>query len=226
MILQGMPQESPTRQRAEQTRVRILEAAATRLAVAGYHGTSYAELIADSGLSKGAFYHYFRSKQELAAAVFSFKQTTVIGAIQGTVEGITSPWKRLQAALRVRAKLFATDRSLQCLPRLSTDFASVPDLAPQIAASHEVPIRWFQGLLEEAVAQGEIHPDLDCGLIARVLFSALVGINELSQRESGGKDHVRRNEEVLAALRSLVGLPADSSSGGKSSSARRKGKRP
>jgi AcrR family transcriptional regulator len=49
-------------------RVEILSAAARRFARDGFHATSMADIISESGLSAGAVYRYFRSKEELIAA--------------------------------------------------------------------------------------------------------------------------------------------------------------
>ena len=50
-------------------RAEILTAAARLFAANGFHATSMADIISESGLSAGAVYRYFRSKEELIAAV-------------------------------------------------------------------------------------------------------------------------------------------------------------
>jgi AcrR family transcriptional regulator len=50
-------------------RAEILAAAARLFAVNGFHATSMADIISASELSAGAVYRYFRSKEELIAAV-------------------------------------------------------------------------------------------------------------------------------------------------------------
>ena len=49
------------------TRQRIIEAAGGRLKRDGIHGSGIATLMADSGLTNGAFYAHFRSKEDLVA---------------------------------------------------------------------------------------------------------------------------------------------------------------
>src|SRR5215475_3892115 len=56
------------------TRASILQTAATIFAERGYTDTTLAELIARSGLTKGAFYFHFASKEQLALAVLEEKQ--------------------------------------------------------------------------------------------------------------------------------------------------------
>src|SRR2546428_11423131 len=47
------------------TRERILNAVTEVFAARGYHGTVVDNIVAASGTSKGAFYHYFPSKQAI-----------------------------------------------------------------------------------------------------------------------------------------------------------------
>jgi AcrR family transcriptional regulator len=50
-------------------RQQILEAARTRFATHGFARTSMADIVTESGLSTGAIYRYFNSKEELVIAV-------------------------------------------------------------------------------------------------------------------------------------------------------------
>lgn len=60
----------PAGHKAE-TRQRIVEAAATRFRCDGLDGAGVAALMSDAGLTNGAFYAHFASKDELAAAVIA-----------------------------------------------------------------------------------------------------------------------------------------------------------
>jgi len=56
-------------QRAEETRGRILDAAVKKFAIAGYDATSVDEICGEAGVSKGAFYHHFPTKQAVFLAL-------------------------------------------------------------------------------------------------------------------------------------------------------------
>ncbi len=58
-------------QRGEATRARILEAALDQFAAHGYEAASVDEICARAGVSKGAFYHHFESKQALFLALLN-----------------------------------------------------------------------------------------------------------------------------------------------------------
>ncbi len=55
--------------RARDTRNHILEVAAAAFAERGFAGTSLNQVLRDSGISKGALYFHFPSKEALAIAV-------------------------------------------------------------------------------------------------------------------------------------------------------------
>lgn len=55
----------PTRQRRDE----VLDAAQRLFATIGYEATSVNQIIIEVGISKGAFYHYFQSKEDLIEAL-------------------------------------------------------------------------------------------------------------------------------------------------------------
>src|ERR1700678_1948300 len=58
--------------KGEQTRRRIVEAAAPIFNKRGYEGASLSELMEATGLKKGGIYRHFSSKEELAAEAFDY----------------------------------------------------------------------------------------------------------------------------------------------------------
>lgn len=52
--------------KSEQTRERILESANRLVMANGFAGTSIDDILKDAGLTKGAFFHYFKGKGDLA----------------------------------------------------------------------------------------------------------------------------------------------------------------
>ena len=61
--------KTPRTQPSEVRRRDLLEAAATLFLQQGFDATPVDEIVARAGMSKGLFYHYFSSKQELLAAL-------------------------------------------------------------------------------------------------------------------------------------------------------------
>jgi AcrR family transcriptional regulator len=58
--------------KAEHTRQIIIERSAVLFNEKGFAGTSFSDLVAATGLSKGCIYGNFENKDEIAIAVFDF----------------------------------------------------------------------------------------------------------------------------------------------------------
>jgi len=192
--------------KAQRTRNRLIQIAAERFAADGFAGTSFASLVEASGQSKGGFYFHFPSKLELALAAYRAKQSELIEKALGR-EREGSPFERLLGVLEARAQAYAADPSLRILPRLSTEFARDPALAPVVRELHGNAIRTFARLVKEAQESGEVRAALDPDAVARTIFGAIVGIDEVSDRENGGRDLVERSRDFILLLRSALQAP-------------------
>jgi AcrR family transcriptional regulator len=64
-----MKRTEGTLNRAEKTRLRIITEAASLFHNKGYTATGLEEILNSSGVTKGAFYHHFRSKKDVGLAV-------------------------------------------------------------------------------------------------------------------------------------------------------------
>ncbi|MFE3457592.1 TetR/AcrR family transcriptional regulator [Nocardiopsis aegyptia] len=58
-----------TDERREERRLQIVHAAMRRVAAQGFHKTTMADVIRESGMSAGAVYGYFRNKEDLIIAI-------------------------------------------------------------------------------------------------------------------------------------------------------------
>lgn len=77
--------------KGEQSRQRLIDCAAELFWKNGYAATGISEILNASGLPKGSFYFYFKSKEELAAAVISYYQAALLDKMQ--VFAVNRTWK-------------------------------------------------------------------------------------------------------------------------------------
>jgi len=91
---------------SEERKAQIFQAALTCFSRKGYHQTTMDDIVAESGLSKGALYWYFESKKELFLSLFQ----EVMGQFSQTWESI------------VNKKASATDKLLSSLALFRTEF--------------------------------------------------------------------------------------------------------
>ena len=72
--------------RAEATRRRILESAVDLFSELGYGETGLADVLQRAGVSKGAFYYHFDSKEAVATAIIEEYRRSVMEALAASIE--------------------------------------------------------------------------------------------------------------------------------------------
>src|SRR4051794_25319645 len=80
----------------EATRRRMIETAGRRFKQDGIDGAGIATLVADAGLTNGAFYGHFSSKDDLVATVI----TDQLSRQLATLESLPKGWASLEAFVR------------------------------------------------------------------------------------------------------------------------------
>jgi len=74
----------------EATRRRMIDAAGRRFKRDGIDGSGIATLVADAGLTNGAFYGHFASKEDLVASVVAQQLTDQVAAVNALPAGFAS----------------------------------------------------------------------------------------------------------------------------------------
>lgn len=197
----------PTRQeRAQRTRLRILESAAEAFARHGYNGVSLNELIRQSGLTKGAFYFHFPSRDELALAAFRHKQEQLVAQIAQAVDEQAPPLERLEALLRERARLLERDPTLFVVVRLGIELTLLHGAGSEYASFSELPLELFERILRDGQSCGVFRPELDPRLTAETIFAGILGIDQAALLIPEKLDITARTEWLLDLL--VAGLGA------------------
>ena len=196
---------SPATDRGGATRRHILDVAGAAFAGHGYRGISLNDIVRDSGLTKGAFYFHFPSKEALAVAVFQDKQELWLGRTLEAITGKVRAIDQLEAMLDAGCDLCETDASARVVGRLCFELSSEDHLLPLMADHLD---KWFEvtaHVIRQAQEQGDVKPDLDARQLAETIVAAFIGIEQISDELSRLSDFRRRIEGLrvltLAALR-------------------------
>jgi AcrR family transcriptional regulator len=189
------------------TRLRILDAAAAAFARHGLDGISLNEVIRQSGLTKGALYFHFPSREALALATFRHKQEQLVDRIVAGVDGRLPALERLRALLRERARLFEEDPTLLVVVRLGIELTVRYGPDSEYATFLELPVAALEAIVREGQATGQVRPELDPRATAETIFAGILGIDQAALMLSPGFDVGARTDRLLDVL--IGGLQAD-----------------
>ena len=166
-------------ERGAATRQHILAVASDQFLSHGYAGTSLSDLIRAAGITKGAFYHHFPSKEALAIEVVRVRQAEETSAVVEASAGHERAVDQLRAAAQVAADLKDQGQGgATSMQRLCAELSEDPELAPQIAGVCDTWIDAAAGLVARAQLQGDIRADVDAQQAAEVLVATFLGAEQ------------------------------------------------
>ncbi len=189
-------------------RAQIVDAAVTCFAREGFHRTTMQDICRQAGLSPGAVYRYFASKDELIEAIADERhereqEFLVQGASSG--EGME--------ALRILGRAFfesLADPDEKRRRRLGVQVWAEALRNPKIHAlvmrGVDRPRAAIAGLVREAQEQGELPADLNPDSVARIVTALFQGF-VLQQAWDESIDIAAYYETVEAIFDALVPAP-------------------
>jgi AcrR family transcriptional regulator len=196
----------PATAKGEATRAFLLRTAAKVFAERGYTATTQNDLIAASGLTKGAFYFYFRSKRDLALAVLADQQERWLVQVRNRVLTETSAAAQFRVLVPTMLELIAAEPEAWSITRLTRELATDDAVADEVRAPTLQWITFVAELLQHGQATGELRADLDPGQLATVLVGAFDGLKSLTDilRPAAPAEEFAQYVRTLAALVDLA----------------------
>ena len=163
-------------QRSEETRARILEAAIKQFSNRGFAAASVDDICTEAGVSKGAFYHHFETKQALFLALLDSWLKAIDNAIEASKE-MTAPETFLQIT---EAFPYIFETAGEGLP-MFLEFWLQASRDEQIWQASIAPYRkyhkYFTSLIEKGVQEGsfvEVNPELASRMIVATAMGLLL----------------------------------------------------
>jgi TetR/AcrR family fatty acid metabolism transcriptional regulator len=168
-----MPRQDVSEERKNQ----ILDAASTVFARSGFAEARMDDIAAQSGLSKGALYLYYKSKDALISALLQRLFNLELRGVRGVIEGTGSVSDRLFAMTR----LFAADLDrLSLVMPITLEFYAVAARQRSVRQFFSEMLRDYRAILtqviEEGVASGEFRSDVAPGEVAFALIALYEGL--------------------------------------------------
>lgn len=188
-------------------KVKLLDAALSVIRSRGYSATTVDDLCQAAGVTKGAFFHYFQSKEDLAvAAAGHFAQLAERLFSAAPYRSLPDPLDRLLGYVDFRkAILEGTLPEFTCL--LGTMVQEAYETHPSIREACDKHIEEHAAMVEAdisaALRKYGIHPEWSAGSLALYTQAVIQGAFILAKATNGPEvaaaclDHLRRYLEML-----------------------------
>ncbi|MCX7029285.1 MAG: TetR/AcrR family transcriptional regulator [Spirochaetes bacterium] len=162
--------------RSEETRTRILQSAMKLFSETGFDATGVAEICGTAGVSKGAFYHHFETKQAVFLQLLEDWLQQVDADLQTALrESPTVVEGLLGMAARTREVFSAADGRLSILLEFWSQARKDPVVWERTIAPFRRYRDAFAGIVRKGIAEGSLRP-IDADKAAQALMSLAVGI--------------------------------------------------
>lgn len=154
----------------EVRRAQILEAALRCFAKKGYHAAKMDDIVRASGLSKGAIYWHFKSKDEIFLALFESYEQAIFAAWEQTDTG-----NALEALGREAEITIAQVLETRVLLDTWTEFIRHPKARRRFAKLYQRSRSRLAATVRRGIERGEIRP-CEPEHVAAALTAAIEGL--------------------------------------------------
>ncbi|MFD8631951.1 ScbR family autoregulator-binding transcription factor [Streptomyces sp. NPDC059533] len=185
--------------RAVRTRQAILMAAAKIFEEYGYQAATISQILSEAGVTKGALYFHFQSKEDLAQGVLAEQDQNLVPPNRAT------KIQELVDAVMLQAHRLATEPIVRAGVRLTMDQrAQGLDRSGPFLRWSEVGVHFLQ----EAQEQGELLPHVVPAETADVIVGSFAGVQSMSQAICDYSDLVRRVSALMRHVLPSVVVPS------------------
>jgi len=191
--------------RSETTRQKILDAATDVFSEVGYAAAGLGEIIERAGMTKGALYHHFDSKEALATAIIEQGTNLTHAAFRQVCESSSPALENMIHGVFLVADLLASDKTARTAEQLTRALAEFNSTASHVWSSRLDAMTTQASL---ASAESDLREGLDPSVVSESILNALIGAQLLS-KTADGDDHITRLTRSLEVL--LPAIVADSS---------------
>jgi AcrR family transcriptional regulator len=193
----------------EQSRTNILETALRLFRERGFDATTMRDIASACGLSLGAAYHYFGSKEDLVLAYYDRVQEKHEEEARLALAGLSELSLRLRAVMFTKLDLLQDDRRL-LRAVLQSNFA--PDKPLSVFSAEVTDVRKHSfAIFEEALVCAEI-PEETRPLFTRALWVMHLGfllyfVNDESPGQEKTRALVAGSVDMIAKMAPLLASP-------------------
>lgn len=191
-------------QRREETKKSILKAATVLIARNGYDGTGVAEICEKAGVSKGAFYYHFESKETVFLHLIDSWLSGLGFMLENVMQdGDTIPDMFMKMAGMMKGLFHSHNTQASLFLELWTQASRNDRIREATIAPYRKYRQIFSGLIEQGIKEGSLHP-ANPETASQAILSLASGMFLQGLLDPGGIDWDKTAEESLNII--LEGL--------------------
>ncbi len=161
------------------TKYKLLDAALKLMLTKGYHATTVDEICAEAKVTKGSFFHYFKSKEDAGKETIHFFEKLQLKTIHSAgLDQISDPWEKLHKYLDFFVLLANNpDSPRSCLTAIMTQeladtYSDFRGLCEDKFISNAKPLK---DLLDEVIIKYPPNRPLDSQNLSEYFLSIYQG---------------------------------------------------
>jgi AcrR family transcriptional regulator len=187
--------KAASRRGEEQTRARILSVSAEWFGTHGYAATSIRDIAREVGVTVGAIYVYFPSKDRLLAAVYE-EGVQRIGDAVDAIPKAGDPWERLEAAAQAHLEALLDNAGFaRVIVRV------LPTDVPEVSRDLRRLRHGYEARIRRLIDDLDLAPGFNRSLLRLQLLGALNATESWYRRGAGRASTREIARQFVAALR-------------------------
>ncbi|UZX01749.1 TetR/AcrR family transcriptional regulator [Arthrobacter sp. CDRTa11] len=194
----------PLQERAKATKVSIVEGAAAVFEEIGYGNTSLSSVAERAGVTKGALYFHFKSKEDLALAVIESQHEVVSREGQRVADLGRGALSTMIMTCGGFGRLLVEEPIVRAGIRLTLEASA---FGQSVTRPYHDWIHTMELLTRQGQTEGDIHESVDAAAFARYLVASFTGVQMVSGILTHRADVLRRIEDMWSIL--LPGMVPD-----------------
>ncbi len=168
-------------ERRARTQGALIDAARSLFAERGYAGAGREEIVARAGVTRGAMYHHFASKEDLFRAVFETVERDLCDAVAVAAFAATDPVEQLRRGAQAFLDAAATPEVRRIV------LLDAPSVLP-VELRRQLSERYGLGLVREALRTVDAAGRLAIGPIEPLAALVLAALHEAATAIADGAD--------------------------------------
>jgi AcrR family transcriptional regulator len=168
--------------RSEATRRKILDAAIDVFGDVGYAAAGWSTIIERTGMTKGALYHHFDSKESLASNVIEAGSDTILSAFRNVCGSSSPGLENLLHGTFTIVEVLGSDKMARAAERLASALSGFNGAASRFYAN--LVLETAQEA-RRAVNEGDLRDDIDPEAFSGSIVGAMFGMRLVTDAISG-----------------------------------------